>query len=160
MRYRHIKEGIRMGAKDLASPPKKNYTMGFEVEVAVDTSNIPDEFVSDYHHYDTNDNFESQHDDAYNRYIDIHGYPTLSTWISDNHSEIPFSEMTPRYGWVGKTYHETMEDLPDGADIHDMIRQMVIDLFENRRLGDISQEKCEQYEKIFWNLLKDSMLKI
>lgn len=31
-----IKEGIRMGAKNLAIAPKKNYTVGFEFEVVVD----------------------------------------------------------------------------------------------------------------------------
>lgn len=35
MRYREFIEGIRMGARDLAAAPKKQYTIGLEFEVAV-----------------------------------------------------------------------------------------------------------------------------
>jgi hypothetical protein len=38
MRYREFIEGIRMGARDLAAAPKKQYTVGFEFEVAVKDS--------------------------------------------------------------------------------------------------------------------------
>lgn len=36
MRYKEFIEGIRMGAKDLATPSNKQYTVGFEFEVSVD----------------------------------------------------------------------------------------------------------------------------
>ena len=36
MRYKEFIEGIRMGARDLATPSNKQYTVGFEFEVSVD----------------------------------------------------------------------------------------------------------------------------
>ena len=59
MRYRHIKEGIRMGAKDLAATPKKNYTIGFEFEVELDKDYIPSEYSDDFLANETDDFYDT-----------------------------------------------------------------------------------------------------
>lgn len=41
--YELLNEGIPMGAKELSSPPKKDYTIGFEFELSVDAKDSVDE---------------------------------------------------------------------------------------------------------------------
>ena len=76
MRYRHIKEGIRMGAKDLAATPKKNYTIGFEFEVELDKDYVPSEY---------SDNFSSDDTDAlYDIFIQHYSPTSFDKWFYDN----------------------------------------------------------------------------
>lgn len=106
MRYKEFIEGIRMGAKDLAMPAAKQYTIGFEFEVAVDSdfvddnsyefddddaTDVYDEFVDQWYadnSFDFDDWFKEN-------YLSGYGYQKndLLKLISDNYIE-------PRYGLV------------------------------------------------------------
>lgn len=63
MRYKEFIEGIRMGARDLSAPAAKQYTVGFEFEVAVDSDFVDDD------RYDTNSS-ESDYDEAWDDFQD------------------------------------------------------------------------------------------
>jgi hypothetical protein len=81
MRYKEFIEGIRMGARDLSAPVAKQYTVGFEFEVAVDS-----DFVDD-NRYDV-EGGESDFDDAWADFEE-QWYQNNSfdfdEWFSDNY---------------------------------------------------------------------------
>jgi hypothetical protein len=83
MRYKEFIEGIRMGARDLATPSNKQYTVGFEFEVSVDDdapgnsgydddemSDLYDEFSENWYANNSFD-FEDWFRDEYLRNIRI-----------------------------------------------------------------------------------------
>jgi hypothetical protein len=77
MRYKEFIEGIRMGARDLATPSNKQYTVGFEFEVSVNDS-APGN--SGYDDDETEDLYSDFSEDWYaNNSFDFEG------WFSDEY---------------------------------------------------------------------------
>ena len=105
MLLREVIEGIRMGAKDLAVQPKKDYTIGFEFEVAV-KDNYSRNFDSDD---DFDDDEEESIEELFDEFSDL-WYSGESTfdfedWFNEfmrynNGLETVRDNVEPRYGAV------------------------------------------------------------
>lgn len=104
MRYYEILEGIRMGSRDLSKPSNKEYTIGFEFEVAVDDG-FPDtgsgsfsgdydldQAYSDYDEYWNNGGSTFDFEEWFNDHI-RRGRRGMWNLIIDNDFE-------PKHGWV------------------------------------------------------------
>jgi len=66
MRFKEIHEGIRMGGRELSQPTKKNYTIGFEFEVTVDSGFDANDDDDDDDEYD--EDYNNGYDEAYENF--------------------------------------------------------------------------------------------
>ena len=145
MRITDLIEGIRMGAKDLAQPTKKNYTIGFEYEVELN-SGYPGEGSLDSGDIDYDAASEAHLDEWYSRsnfdfdewFKDYMrwSYPgKIAQFIIDNDFE-------PKYGWV------------DNAD--DYIEQLNADvIISYNRNKTALENKIKDYDQEFINQFKN-----
>lgn len=144
MRYREFIEGIRMGARDLAAAPKKQYTIGLEFEVAVkdsydrdfdpdsddiDDEEIPieelfDEFTDRWYRGESTFDFEEWFNE-FIRYND--GLKTV------------IDHVEPNYGWV------EIEDFIEYKELENSQRVGV----QKMRYGAENVQKAEQFVELF-----------
>jgi hypothetical protein len=96
MRFNDFFEAVRMGKRELSTPPKKNYTIGFEFEI-----------LSDGDNYDTNDmytrfseDWHNNNDATFERYFNDH-YMTGRGNIKTLNRDLNF-DLQPKYGWASE----------------------------------------------------------
>lgn len=140
MRYDKIKEGIRMGAKDLATPAKKDYTIGFEFEVSVD----------DNYTYDSKDNYSDDYElwEEFEEYWYQNNMFDFSEWFQNNYLTssnqisqfLIDNDIEPRYGAA------TPEEIAEMKNRDEKIR---ID----RNVKNISDRISEEERKRIYDLI-------
>jgi len=144
MRYRHIKEGIRMGAKDLAAKPKKNYTIGFEFEVELDKDYIPSEY-----------NLGADVDDEiYDNFFRNFEGTSFDQWFNDQNLSIINSgeiqkNFEPRYGYADEVFSEwhtqQPEDIKKSLDVFLEEIKTLQEKNRNNQLVEYITEKNKDY---------------
>jgi hypothetical protein len=82
MRYKEFIEGIRMGAKDLRAPVAKQYTVGFEFEIAVDSDFVDDD---SYEVSSEDDDVNDAFDDFMDRWYNGGSTFDFEEWFQDNY---------------------------------------------------------------------------
>jgi len=134
MLLREVIEGIRMGAKDLAVHPKKDYTIGFEFEVAV-----KDNYSRDF---DSDDDFEDEEEsieELFDEFADLwhSGESTFDfeDWFNEfmrynNGLETVRDNIEPRYGAVDDPDAIKEYLLSELQQDHQRAKDRVKDMFE------------------------------
>ena len=134
MRLRSLYEGVRMGSSDLSIPPKKDYTIGFEFEVAL-RNNI-----------DTYSDIDDTESDDFEPEFDATAF--MKQWVNDNILNsgdtvkfITENDITPRYGYTSNANDDDITDMQIkfdddliekyGEDIVDEIQDLLLDLKED-----------------------------
>jgi len=130
MLLREVIEGIRMGSKDLAQQPKKDYTIGFEFEVAV-----KDNYNRDF---DSDDDFEDEEDSIEYQFERFSDY--WSSGGSTFNFENWFNESV-RYDNVLETVRDNFEPRYGAVDDPDAIREYL--LTELRRAYQITVDRIK-----------------
>jgi len=112
MRFIEIIEGINMGQKALSRPPKKDYTIGLEIEVYTEHES------------------EGDNDDAYERFADNwNGYDlySIDDFINDNFEEGHifefFKDYEPKYGRP-ENIDETILKKMFNEDVYETITEL------------------------------------
>lgn len=146
MRYREFIEGIRMGARDLAAAPKKQYTVGLEFEVAVKDSYNRD-FDPDSDDYDEDD--EIPVEELFDEFMDL-WYSGESTfdfeqWFSDfvrfnDGIRTVIDNVEPKHGYVE---FEDFVELRTQEDQQRVQRNII------SRYGEEKIQKAKQFVELF-----------
>lgn len=138
MRYKEIIEGIRMGAKDLAVAAAKQYTIGFEFEVAVDGD------------FDNDDRYEIDSDDVAVE-DDWDGF--YDWWYSGN-STFDFED------WLNSNIIRDNRQLLDLIESNDIVPRNpatdedVVRFLNKEKFSKISKIKQLTGEEKFNNVIK------
>ena len=148
MLLREVIEGIRMGAKDLAIQPKKDYTIGFEFEVAV-KDNYSRNFDSDD---DFDDDEEESIEELFDEFSDL-WYSGESTfdfedWFNEfmrynNGLETVRDNVEPRYGAVDDPDAIKEYLLSELQQDHQRAKDRVKDMFDEdvvKKISDFAKQ--------------------
>jgi hypothetical protein len=149
MRYREFIEGIRMGARDLAAAPKKQYTVGLEFEVAV-KGNYDRDFDLDGDDNDNdNDDEEASIEELFDEFTEL-WYSGESTfdfeqWFNDfmrfnDGISTVIDNVEPRYGWV---------DIEDFVELRTQEDQQSFQSYIISRYGEENIQKAKQFVELF-----------
>lgn len=155
MRYYEILEGIRMGSRDLSKPSNKEYTIGFEFEVAVDDG-FPDTGSGSFSGYDADlDQAQDDFDEYWNN-----GGSTFDfeEWFNDYIRRgrrgmwnfIIYNDFEPKHGWV-----------ESADDYIEFLNQSIFSKFQRNKsmaeekLKEYNPEYIEEFKKLFKNEYKD-----
>lgn len=147
MRYFEILEGIRMGARDLAQPTKKNYTIGFEFEVQLD-SGFPSEGGTDPGEIDWDAVADAHYDAWYNGGRNDFDFKEWfdRDYLRNNRSGIQGlvidNDFEPKYGWV---------DNPD--DYIESLNTAAKSKYERDKA--ILQQRIDEYDPEYIQKFKD-----
>lgn len=143
MILREVIEGIRMGARDLAAEPKKDYTIGFEFEVALKGRHSTDG------DYDDPDDIDDMYDDMYDEFS-AQWFSGASTfdfedWFNgfirhDNGMRTVKNHLSPRYGVVksAEKYRKYLQK-QEAKRVHREIK----------RIGEEKIKKIKKFREIF-----------
>jgi hypothetical protein len=106
MRFTDFFEAVRMGKRELSSPPKKNYTIGFEFEILADGSNYDPS--DEYERF--SENWHNNNDADFETYFNDHWMNSRISLKTLNR-ELGF-DLQPKFGWASEyEFEKTMNSV-------------------------------------------------
>lgn len=153
MRFFELSEGIRMGAKDLAQPTKKNYTIGFEFEVAL-RDGFPDSSVYASSDMDAEIDYDQANED-FERYWNNNNTFDFEDWFKDHmrwgysggiNQFIIDNDLVPKYGWVSDA-----NDYIEHLNIENLVQYNKSKERLEKRLSEYSNEYIEYFKNFYEN---------
>lgn len=149
MRFNDFFESIRMGKRELSSPPKKNYTIGFEFEILASGDNYDpsDEYAR------FSENWHNNNDADFETFFNDHWMNGRSN-ITTLNRELGF-DLQPKFGWASEyDYEKTMRIIwyIDGISDPEMKKEAIELNKLSKNADNLSEDEIESTFKRIYSI--------